>query len=57
MTDKILKIKVLKAKVKLTKEIMKVIKEGLSVDDVKKILQIQSTKQSTANSQFKSSCI
>ncbi len=37
------KMKELTAKVKLTKEIMKVIKLGLSLDDIKKTLKIKST--------------
>ena len=47
MTDKMVdKMKALKARVKLTKDIMKAIKEGLSVDDVKKLLKVKSTQQS-----------
>lgn len=40
MTDK---MKMLKARVKLTKEIMKAVKEGLSMDDVKRLLKLQAT--------------
>ena len=39
MTDK---MKILKARVRLTREIMKVVKAGLSLDDVKKILKLKS---------------
>jgi len=43
MTDKMVdKMKMLKARVKLTREIMKVVKAGLSIDDVKKILKLKS---------------
>lgn len=47
MTDKMVnKMKVLKARVKLTKEIMKAVKAGLSMDDVKRLLKVKSTQQS-----------